>query len=216
MTDQFEDDQFEDDSLKPTDESVDQSNYSRIRRIKTKNDQISSSRIRDLRSVVSAHGIVCDQLDVAIVELRKIILETSKTEHKAHRNNAFVSHLSRDISFITREISTLLSRINQEVEEVKKNESNHTKFIESVSVNLNSVLNILTNASQSASVLNRISSSGWNVEIQLNKKFLIPDLVRTITTAISQLSRTAKSSRIAVSSRSGGITDSINDTGSDF
>lgn len=184
----------------------------RARQARESRGRIRSEKLEDLGSAVSAQGLVCSRIELVVKELNLALEGAAELERAGSRRDPSGRRLLRDLASVHHDLSSLLARARQETDEVKKRESEHLAAHEAVCGRIDSALRSLRVAAAAVAILDRASSAGFNVEARLNRRLGVKGIIRTVSTAAVQLTRTVRLSRASAGSHSRALADLIDET----
>jgi len=171
----------------------------------------------DLRSAMNASERMSLKLEEATKELRAALQSALALEQEAPRGGRDqADRFVKDLSLAVRTLDSLASRARQSLDEASSRKAAHLEAHEKVCSRIDSSMSRVRAALEAAVLLDRVSGSGFNVEVRLNRRLGVRDIVRTLHTAHVQLSRSVRLSRAKASSHDRAVTDLLDETGSTF
>lgn len=162
--------------------------------------RIRDGRVRDLASAVSLQKAVCTLMDAGLHDLKAAADGIIRFERSGRpgRHIQDGGRLSSGLCSAVAAITPMLSEARELLEELKKKESDHLVSHEKVCSLMDSASSKLQNAFALTILLEKRLNHGHGVEMRLNRRLGVPDMVRVIRTAHFQVSRSVKMSRARV------------------
>jgi len=177
---------------------------------------LRESRLADLNSALAVHDVLRSQMEKAASELKAALLAAAGLEAAERAPEAEGRRLASSVKSVLEALSTASSLASDAAESARKRESSLLGQHEEVCSRMDAAARELQKSLAAASVLDRSSGSGHNVEVRLGRRLGVKDILRILHAAHSQVVRAARMSRARAGSHGPAVEDLIRDVPAGF
>ncbi|HED37110.1 MAG TPA: hypothetical protein ENI76_02530 [Ignavibacteria bacterium] len=182
---------------------------------KEKKDNTIASRLTDVKSALSINNLLCNEIDIVIKMLDDTIGQARSIVSSINKDKSDnVNDILNDLCLIKRNLKLVITNVSERYEMDQNNELEHTNSFKVLYSRLNSVILSINKTIYLASVLNKVSSLGFNGENMLNKRLGVRSLTNTLLVAMHKISESVSHSRSNISRNGNIMIDIINDISS--
>ncbi len=184
---------------------------------KVSKDRIETSKFLDIKTALSVNDLLCNEMNITIGILNNTIDQAKSIVLSVNKNKSNnINNILSDLFITKRNLKLIVSKVLEESEMIKDREVKYINECKTLHSRLDSVMSSINKTLYLALILNKISSSRFNIGNMLNKRLGVNSLINTLLTAKFQISKSISHSKSMISSNGNILIDFVNDIGPDF